>query len=116
MINKLLIISMFLSSMVTYSSDYSPVYTKSAVILAGSVIASQHMVDNKKYKRKDCPICKGKGWYISGDEIKKVDCGYCEEDTKNQPVEKPSPKVLIHNPITITPNCISGTCSSTQRK
>jgi hypothetical protein len=24
-------------------------------------------------------VCKGKGWYISGDGIKKVDCGYCEE-------------------------------------
>ena len=36
----------------------------------------------EKYKRKDCPVCKGKGWYISGDGIAKVDCGYCEEEPK----------------------------------
>lgn len=116
MINKLLILSILLSSTTIYSINYDAIYTKSAVVLAGSIISSKHSIDNKKYKRKDCPVCKGKGWYISGDGIKKVDCGYCEPDTKIQPVEKPAPKVLIHSPITITPNCSSGTCVTPERK
>lgn len=49
-----------------------------AVILAGGIIDKRDNID-KKYPRKDCPVCKGKGWYISGDGIAKVDCGYCEE-------------------------------------
>lgn len=56
--------------------------TTGAVVLAGGIIKAKHIVDNKKYKRKDCPVCKGKGWYISGDGIEKVKCGYCEEDVK----------------------------------
>jgi hypothetical protein len=116
MINKLLIISMILSSMITYSANYSPIYTKSAVVLAGSVIASKHTVDNKKYKRKDCPVCKGKGWYISGDGIKKVDCGYCEPDSENKSTNKPIEKIVIHNPITITPDCNSGNCTQPQKR
>jgi hypothetical protein len=52
--------------------------TTSAVTLVGGIIKAQHMEVTKKYNRKDCPVCKGKGWYISGDGIQKVDCGYCE--------------------------------------
>lgn len=57
--------------------------TLAPVAVAGAIIkAKNNEKPNKKYKRKDCPVCKGKGWYISGDGIKKVDCGYCEpEDT-----------------------------------
>jgi hypothetical protein len=54
--------------------------TLASVVLAGSVIkakTSDHTV--KKYKRKDCPVCKGKGWYMSGDGIKKIECNYCEQ-------------------------------------
>ena len=29
-------------------------------------------------RRMDCPVCKGKGWYISGDGIEKIECQYCE--------------------------------------
>ena len=49
-----------------------------AVILAGGIMDERDNID-KKYPRKDCPVCKGKGWYISGDGIARVDCGYCEE-------------------------------------
>lgn len=56
--------------------------TTSVVTLVGGVISSKHNNENTiKHKRKDCPICKGKGWYISGDGIKKIDCQYCEQDT-----------------------------------
>jgi hypothetical protein len=52
-----------------------------AVILAGGILDKRENIE-KKYPRKDCPVCKGKGWYISGDGIAKVDCGYCEEPEK----------------------------------
>jgi hypothetical protein len=48
----------------------------------GGKIASSRVDINKKYKRKDCPVCKGKGWYISGDGIAKVSCGYCEVENE----------------------------------
>lgn len=54
--------------------------TTGAVTLAGAIIKTKHIDSVKKYKRKDCPVCKGKGWYMSGDGISKVDCGYCEPD------------------------------------
>lgn len=53
-----------------------------AVVLAGAVVKAKHDEGNKKYKRKDCPVCKGKGWYMSGDNIKKIDCQYCENTDK----------------------------------
>jgi hypothetical protein len=37
-----------------------------------------------KYKRKDCPVCKGKGWYMSGDGIKKIECTYCEPNNESK--------------------------------
>lgn len=55
--------------------------TLAPVNLAGGIIKASHASQTKKHKRKDCPVCKGKGWYISGDGIKKVDCGYCEPET-----------------------------------
>lgn len=58
--------------------------TLAPVVVAGGIIKAQNSdTANKKYKRKDCPVCKGKGWYISGDGIKKVDCGYCEPDIQD---------------------------------
>lgn len=55
-----------------------------AVTLAGGIIKAKSVdLDvSKKYRRKDCPICKGAGWYLSGDKIKKIDCTYCIPDTK----------------------------------
>lgn len=56
--------------------------TTAAIVLSGGIIKTQHTNIEKKYKRKDCPVCEGKGWYISGDKITKVDCGYCEPETE----------------------------------
>jgi hypothetical protein len=57
-----------------------------AVSLIGGVIKARHNVsEDTKYPRKDCPVCKGQGWYISGDGIEKVECGYCEPP-KQEPV------------------------------
>jgi hypothetical protein len=53
------------------------------VVLAGSVVKNIGNEVVKKYPRKQCPVCKGSGKYLSGDGIKMVDCGYCIVDTKS---------------------------------
>ena len=75
--------------------------TTSVVTMVGSIILARQIDKPEiKYKRKDCPVCKGKGWYISGDTISKVPCGYCEPDTAAAP-NPPSSK---------SPNCSTGKC------
>ena len=94
-----------------FGSSYSG-STTAPVILAGAVVKAQSSPITTKFKRKDCPVCKGTGWYMSGDGIKRVDCGYCEPDKKTEispaPV-KPVPKsIIIHNspvPKCDGPNC-----------
>lgn len=58
--------------------------TTAVVTLVGGLIKAKSVEIEKKYPRKDCPVCKGAGWYWSGDGIKKVECGYCEPDKKLQ--------------------------------
>lgn len=67
------------SMYISYSSSLSR--ATAACAIAGAKISSKDSMD-KKYKRSQCPVCKGKGWYISGDGIAKVECGYCEPDSK----------------------------------
>jgi hypothetical protein len=69
-----LIFGQFFFTNVVNPRSYS---TTAIVALVGAKIAAQKDVV-KKYKRKDCPVCKGKGWYISGDGIAKISCQYCE--------------------------------------
>jgi hypothetical protein len=87
------------------SSQYTG-STKAPVVLAGGIIRAKAVTDTKKYKRKDCPVCKGKGWYISGDGIKKVDCGYCEPDVK---MFNPLPPSVLNN------KCEDGSCTIIRR-
>ncbi len=87
--------------------------TTSAVTLVGGIVKAQHTESVKKYKRKDCPVCKGTGYYISGDKITKVNCGYCIPDKAEVPKNnqlKEYPKVIVHPPITIQQNCPNGVC------
>jgi hypothetical protein len=79
--------------------------TKASVVLAGAVIKAQHSENTNKYKRKDCPVCKGKGWYISGDGISKVNCGYCEPEKDKAP-----PTIITHSPIILEQNCTKDSC------
>jgi len=65
-------------------SNISPT---AGVCLSGAIISSEKDSPVAKYKRKDCPVCKGKGWYISGDGIAKVDCGYCEPEVEEAPAD-----------------------------
>lgn len=95
LICSVLLAGIFFSSTSYYGSTTAP------VVLAGGVIKSKHVDESqKKYKRKDCPVCKGKGWYMSGDGIKRVDCGYCEPE-KGQ---------VSQNPVSATTNCPNGVC------
>lgn len=59
----------------TKTSQYS---TTAVVTLVGAKILAKDSGVVEKYKRKDCPVCQGKGWYISGDGIAKIKCQYCE--------------------------------------
>jgi hypothetical protein len=64
--------------------------TTGVVVVVGSIIKGLESPVKTKYKRKDCPVCLGKGYYVSGDGIMKVDCGYCEPD-KNTASSQPLP-------------------------
>lgn len=76
--NKLLL-STFLISSIFFSSNASNYSSTSVVTVVGSIIKTTNIEsETKKHKRKDCPVCKGKGWYISGDGIAKISCQYCE--------------------------------------
>lgn len=76
------------------TNDFQPSST-SSVSLIGGVIRSRHLAEavEKKYPRDECPVCEGKGWYMSGDGIEKVDCGYCEE-TKREEVSLEPEEIL----------------------
>jgi len=78
--NKILLLALVLG--VVYSNQKYEGSTLAPVIMAGSIVKHQGADIVKKYKRKDCPVCKGTGKYLSGDGIKMVDCGYCEPDKK----------------------------------
>lgn len=90
--------------------------TTSAVTLVGGIIKSTHIEPSEtKYKRKDCPVCKGTGKYLSGDGIKMVDCGYCEPDKPKKiaaPITTPSPVEIVHPPIILNevPRCTGPEC------
>lgn len=77
------VIPLILIAFVAYSIDYKAISPTAGVCLVGGAIKADNSPTIKKYKRKDCPVCKGKGWYISGDGIAKVDCGYCEPEKES---------------------------------
>lgn len=95
-----------LASVFLYGSRYEG-STTSAVTLVGGIIKSTHVDhSDKKYRRKDCPVCKGTGKYLSGDGIKMVDCGYCEPENKEGQIEVTHPPVILNNnPRCTNPNC-----------
>tara|TARA_R100000278_G_scaffold84260_1_gene64552 strand:- start:231 stop:497 length:267 start_codon:yes stop_codon:yes gene_type:complete len=80
--NKVLLATVAAALVFSTTPNYS---TTSVVTLSGAIIKASSASVVKKHKRKDCPVCKGKGWYISGDGIKKIDCQYCEpEESEKQ--------------------------------
>lgn len=108
--NKLFV-GLFCISLLFAESHYYGSIT-APVVMAGGIIKAKHVQENtKKYKRKDCPVCKGQGWYWSGDKIKKIECTYCEPDRGSE-----SLSVGSNTPITPAPkppqklNCPDGKC------
>ena len=78
--NKILFCIILLTSII-FGNNPTQYSTVAVVTLVGGTIKASADIEqtDKKYKRKDCPVCKGKGWYMSGDGIKKIECQYCEE-------------------------------------
>jgi len=106
--NKLFICLFCMGLLVSDASYYGS--TTAPVTLAGGIIKAKHSQDSvSKYKRKDCPVCKGKGWYMSGDGILKIDCTYCEED-KGSITIGPIQSIKVYQ----QPNCTNGKCPPTQ--
>jgi len=98
--NKILFGSLVFSLLFFGASYYGS--TTAPVTLAGAIIKSKHKDEvTIKYKRKDCPVCKGKGWYMSGDNIKKIDCTYCEPE-KGSIIQAPA--------APSKDNCPNGVC------
>ena len=81
--------------------------TTAAVTMVGGIIKAKHIDKEKKYPRKNCPVCKGTGKYLSGDGIKMVDCGYCEPDKSE---EASSSNVTCNNPNCKCKNCKCKNC------
>lgn len=81
-INKILLSTIVVFPLIFDQANTEPkksYYSTTAVVsLVGGVISSSAPENTKKYKREDCPVCEGKGWYMSGDGIKKITCQYCE--------------------------------------
>lgn len=86
--------------------------TTAPVTIAGGIIKAKHAQEViKKYNRKDCPVCKGKGWYMSGDGIKKIECTYCEPDKQDAVPTIPSAPIPPGPSYkSSSPNCINGQC------
>jgi hypothetical protein len=104
------IIFPLIASVVLFGSSFDG-STTSAVTLVGGIIKAKHVESVKKYKRKDCPVCKGKGKYLSGDNIKWVDCGYCEpEKETSQPTLVPPSKSGVINNGSTTMSCGPNGC------
>lgn len=103
-----------LSLGILYASNDYQGSTLAPVIVAGSVIKHEGTEIVKKYKRKDCPICKGTGKYLSGDGISMVDCGYCEPENKDEikhdPVVVYGNKSSCQNPVCKCKECKCKNC------
>lgn len=90
---NILLVSLILSVSMPFlvrDSASDIVKPAAAVTLAGGIIKNKSSdTEIKKYPRKDCPVCEGKGWYMSGDGIKKIECQYCEPSKEEPPTEEP---------------------------
>ena len=93
--NNILPILLALAVLTTSAPPYT---TTGVVTIVGGVLKARSVEVVQKYKRKDCPVCKGTGYYISGDGIAKVSCGYCE-------AEKPVglPPVILNRKTNVVP-------------
>jgi hypothetical protein len=104
------IIGLCLIASIIISSDYGYNGSSKAVVaLVGGIIKAKHIDKEKKYPRKDCPVCKGTGKYLSGDGIKMVDCGYCEPESKDSVIH-PEIKLYGESDKCTNKNCKCKSC------
>jgi hypothetical protein len=114
------IVGLLLVATILFGSSSYKGSTTASVVLAGGIIKSTHIeMPDKKYERKNCPVCKGTGKYLSGDGIKMVDCGYCEPEKKDSQVTpQTKPKIVIEHPPVILhhtqPQCYGPNCKVKQ--
>lgn len=95
--NKITLPFCIIAAMIVSSINNNYSTTAVVTLVGAKISASQKDAPVKKYKRKDCPVCKGKGWYISGDGIAKVSCGYCEPENKELPADFINPSIITNN-------------------
>lgn len=82
-----------------FGSTFQPSSTATVSFIGGVIKARHQVSEDAKYPRDECPVCEGKGWYISGDKIEKVDCGYCEPVKKEEPTLAEDPLVEEDLPL-----------------
>lgn len=75
-----------------YVHDFYTTEVAAVIIHEGIVNPSKTSTITTKYKRADCPECKGTGVIVSGDGIHKQTCPYCEADKPDSPSK---PKSII---------------------
>jgi len=110
--SKLLIIVLSMTTIIGYCSLSYDGSTTAPVILAGAIIKTTGSDIGKKYPRKDCPVCKGTGKYLSGDTISWVDCGYCDPAIKTDSEVTHPPIILKSEKISCqNKNCKCKNCS-----
>jgi hypothetical protein len=107
--NKLFCVALIGSILLTSNYGYEG-STTSAVTLVGGIIKAKHIDKEKKYPRKNCPVCKGTGKYLSGDGIKMVDCGYCEPEKADMPAETSLNNEKKKSPFCRCENCQCENC------
>lgn len=61
-----------------YIDDRYTTFAAAVIVHEGIVNPAQEVSVTKKYKRSECPECKGSGVIVSGDGIHKQTCPYCE--------------------------------------
>ena len=78
MISKSICFALMAVTLFSFSRPIKHETIVAATAISGAVIKHPQLNEVEKHKRKECPVCKGKGWYLSGDGLAKIDCQYCE--------------------------------------
>jgi len=108
---NILLLSLILSVSMPFLAEESSTDAAkpaAAVTLAGGILKNKSSdAETKKYPRKDCPVCEGKGWYMSGDGIKKIECQYCEPNKQDPPEQsteaEKEPELTEKDPPALVP-------------
>lgn len=104
MINKVIAALLILSLSSAYAGEYKGSTLAPTIVVAAKIQAGHIPSQFKKFKRKDCPVCKGTGKYLSGDKINWSECGYCLPDPKETSYEEAAKQTVnTIAPAVVTP-------------